>query len=162
MDTHVLSLHFSEFILAYMLNPMFYIGPTYTPIFVIQSKSEWESFFLINILLGQKIFFFPIAQGHLLLLYCVHFSNVKQLIWAPKGGYVQGLESADCLPDALFLAFVKSPPSRCPEGSRERREDLGEAARGKETFLDLEGKRNQHVPENSYTLKTGCENMRSD
>lgn len=124
--------------------------------------NENLSFFPINFLLGQRTFFFPIAQGHLLLLYCVHFSNARQLIGAPRGVMFQGLESADCLLDALFLAFVKSPLSRCPEGSRERREDLGEAARGKETFLDLEGRRNQHVPKNSYTLKTGCENMRSD
>ena len=36
--------------------------------------------------------------------------------------YIQGLERADCLSDAPLLSFIKSYHSRCPEGSRERRE----------------------------------------
>lgn len=59
---------------------------------------------------------------------------------------IKGLEGAGCQTDTPFLSLVKSQHSRCPEGGRERREVLGEAARGKEPFLDpSEGKRNQHV-----------------
>lgn len=134
---------------------MFYLGSIYTPIFVIQSKSEQE------LLWGQKKFFFSIIQGHLFLLHCVHFSNVRQLTWAWRGVIFKGLRAQTTAGHSLSSFFIKFHQCRCPEGSRERREDLGEVARGKGTFLDLEGKRNRHIPKNSHTLKRGCQEMRS-
>lgn len=140
---------------AYMLNSMFYLGSIYTPIFVIQSKSEQE------LLWGQKKFFFQLFRG-VCSSYTVFTSQMSGSSPGLGGGlYSRAWERRLPARHSLSSFFIKSHQCRCPEGSRERREDLGEAARGKGTFLDLEGKRNRHIPKNSHILKRGCQEMRS-
>lgn len=59
-------------------------------------------------------------------LYCVHFSNVKQLTWAQRRFILKCREYRHSLP-----IFGESHHTKCPGRSRERREDLGEAAKGR-------------------------------